>query len=149
MLGRWIAGAISLVTVAITGVFVWVVLNPPPQSLDDTSVPVFAVKTFANDGEPRTLRADVVPGAAGTVAVTVSITDSAQRPVTTSTRPTAALNMAAMAMGVVSIDLQPHGPGVWKGAGTLSMPGRWGLRVDFEDQSLHLPFEWAFAESAR
>ncbi len=144
MLGRWIAGAISLVTVAITAVFVWVVLNPPPQSLDDASVPVFAVKTFANNGEPRILRADVVPGAAGTVAVTVSITDSAQRPVTTTMRPSAVLSMTSMAMGVGSIDLQPHGPGVWQGTSTLSMPGRWGLRVDFEGQSLHLPFEWAF-----
>jgi hypothetical protein len=146
MVARWIAAAMLLVTLAITGIFVWAVFRPPPDSAAGSpgaGAPVSAIKRFDSGGKPRIARAEVVPGPSGAVAITVSITDAERRPVTTSARPTAVLSMISMAMGTEPVNLVPDGPGVWRGSGTLSMAGRWSLRVNVEGGSLHVPFETA------
>jgi len=139
MVARWIAAAMLLVTLAIAGIFVWAVFRPPPDSA--AGAPVSAIKRFDSGGKSRIARAEVVPGPSGAVAITVSITDAERRPVTTSARPTAVLSMISMAMGIEPVNLVPDGPGVWRGSGSLSMAGRWSLRVDVEGESLLVPFE--------
>lgn len=142
---RWIALALLLVTLMITGIFGWAVLNPPPPELGTSSTglgaPISASRRFDAGGKSRILRAEIAPRSTDRVAVIVSITDTEQRPVTTSSKPMATLSMVSMAMPSDPIDLVPVGPGVWHGSGTLSMAGRWSLRVDIEGESLQLPFE--------
>lgn len=147
-MARWIASAMLLVTLAIVGVFGWAVLNPPPpdSGVGSTGIgqPMSVSKRLDAGGKSRILRAEIAPRSADGVAVTVSVTDAERRPVTTSSKPVAVLSMVGMAMATDPIDLVPDGPGVWRGSGTLSMAGRWRLRVDIEGESLQLPFESTF-----
>jgi hypothetical protein len=34
-----------------------------------------------------------------------------------------------------------EGAGFWRGSTRLSMTGRWSLQVDFNDETLNVPFE--------
>jgi hypothetical protein len=87
------------------------------------------------------LYAWAVPGADRTVTVTVSARDLAERPIASSAPPTSVLRMLDMAMEAERIVLVQEGPGFWRGSTRLSMAGRWSLRVDFNGETLNVPFE--------
>jgi len=145
MAARSIAFALLAVTLAIVGVFLWAVIRPPaPPSTGTENAggpPVAGEKRIAGAAGPWTLYAWAVPGADRAVTVTVSARDFAERPVASSAPPTAVLSMPDMAMEAERIVLVQEGAGFWRGSTRLSMAGRWSLRVDFNGQTLHVPFE--------
>jgi len=147
MAARSIAFALLTVTLAIAGVFLWAVMRPPAPVSTGTEnaggTPVAGEKRIAGAAGSWMLYAWAVPGADRAVTVTVSARDLAERPIAASAPPTAVLRMRDMAMGAERIVLAQEGQGFWRGSTRLSMAGRWSLRVDFNGQTLNVPFEIA------
>ena len=140
---RWIALAIGLASLVIVGVFLSAVMWPPARNADTdgaTAAPVSAAKRIGSGGS-WTLSAEVIPSTTGAVAVTVSVADVAGRPLVPPAQPTAALRMTGMAMGTVPVSLVQDGPGSWRGTGSLTMGGRWSLRVNLGGEFIDVPFE--------
>jgi hypothetical protein len=140
---RWIALAIGLVTLAIVGIFLRAAFWPPAKVADTEvgTAPVSGAKQIAASDGAWTLRAEVIPSAAGAVAVAVSIVDVAGRPIAPPAQPTAFLRMVGMAMGTAPVPLVQDGPGSWRGSGRVPMGGRWSLRVNAGDDIIDVPFE--------
>jgi hypothetical protein len=49
--------------------------------------------------------------------------------------------MLDMAMDTERIALAKEGSGFWRGAGRVSMAGRWNLRVELNGETVDVPFE--------
>lgn len=147
MAARALALALLLVMFAIIGVFLWAVIRPPapvaPGIENAGGIPVAGEKRIEGADGPWMLYAWAIPGADRSVAVTVSARDLAERPVASSTPPSAVLRMLDMTMAPEQIVLAKESPGFWRGSTQLSMAGRWNLQVDFNGASLHVPFEFA------
>jgi len=145
MTARSIAFALLAVMLAIVAVFLWAVIRPPapvPTGIENAGgTPVAGEKRIAGAAGPWTLYAWAVPGADRAVTVTVSARDLAERPVASSTPPTAALRMLDMAMEAERIVLVQEGPGFWRGSTRRSIAGRWSLQVDFNGETLNVPSE--------
>ena len=142
---RWVAAAILLVMFVIIGIFLWAVIRPPAPVFTGTEnaggPPVAREKRIAGAAGFWMLYAWAVPGADRAVTVTVSARDLAERPIASSAPPTSVLRMLDMAMEAERIVLVQEGPGFWRGSTRLSMAGRWSLRVDFNGETLNVPFE--------
>ena len=140
-----LALGLLLVTLAIIGVFLWAVIRPPapvaPGIENAGGIPVAGEKRIDGAAGPWMLYAWAIPGADRSVAVTVSARDLAERPVASSTPPSAVLRMLDMTMAPERIVLARESPGFWRGSARLSMAGRWSLQVDFNGESLNVPFE--------
>lgn len=142
MAARWVAGAILLVTLSITGVFLWAIVRPPPPPAEAAAgTPVAGEKRIAGPAGPWTLAVQAVPRADRTIVVTVSARDTEGRPLASPTPPTAVLRMLDMAMEDERVALAQDGPGSWSGAARVSMAGRWSLRVELKGESLSLSFQ--------
>ena len=145
MAARSLAFALLVVMLAVVGVFLWAVIRPPaPVTTGIENAggpPVAGEKRIAGAAGPWTLYAWAVPGADRAVTVTVSARDLAERPVASSTPPSALLRMLEMAMGPERIVLAQESPGFWRGSTRISMAGRWSLQVDFNGETLNVPFE--------
>jgi hypothetical protein len=142
---RSLALALLAVTLAIIGVFLWAVIRPPapvtPGIENAGAIPVAGEKQIAGAAGPWMLYAWAVPGVDRAVTVTVSARDLAERPVASPTPPSAVLRMLDMAMGPERIVLAQESPAFWRGSTRLPMAGRWSLQVDFNGESLNVPFE--------
>jgi hypothetical protein len=145
MAGRWMAVAILLAMLAIVGIFLWPLFQPPEPVPSETwqtpGPPASGEKRIAGPAGPWTLYAWAVPGAEGAVSVTVAARDLEERPVTPPVPPMAVLRMLDMAMDTERIALAQEGSGFWRGAGRVSMAGRWILRVELNGESVDVPFE--------
>lgn len=145
MAARSLALALLAAFLAVVAVFLWAAIRPPAPVATGTEsaggAPVAGEKRIAGAAGPWTLYAWAVPGADRGVTVTVSARDLAERPVASSTPPSAVLRMLDMAMGPERVVLAQESPGFWRGSTRLSMAGRWSLQVDFNGETLHVPFE--------
>jgi hypothetical protein len=145
MAGRWMAVAILLAMLAIVGIFLWPLFQPPEPVPAETwqtpGPPASGEKRIAGPAGPWTLYAWAVPGADLAVTVTVAARDLEERPVASPAPPTAALRMLDMAMATERIVLVQEGPGFWRGSGRLSMAGRWDLQVEMQGETVNVPFE--------
>lgn len=142
MAARWVAGAILLVTLSITGVFLWAIVRPPPPPAEAAAgTPAAGEKRIAGPAGAWTLAAQAVPRADRTIVVTVSARDAEGRPLASPTPPTAVLRMLDMAMEDERVALVQDGPGSWRGTARVSMAGRWSLRVELNGESLGLSFQ--------
>jgi len=142
MAARWVAGAILLVTLCITGVFLWAIVRPPPPPAEAAAgTPVAGEKRIAGPAGPWTLAVQAAPRADRTIVVTVSAQDIERRPLASPTPPTAVLRMVDMAMEDERVALVQDGPGSWRGTARVSMAGRWSLRVELKGESLSLSFQ--------
>ena len=103
--------------------------------------PASGEKRIAGPAGPWTLYAWAVPGIDLAVTVTVAARDLEERPVASPAPPTAVLRMLDMAMATERIVLVQEGPGFWRGAGQLSMAGRWNLQVELNGETVNVPFE--------
>lgn len=145
MAARPLALALLAVMLAIVGVFLWAVIRPPAPPGSGVEgggeIPVAGEKRINSAAGPWMLYAWAIPGADGAITVTVSARDLAERPIASSAPPTAVMRMLDMAMGAEPINLVQEKPGFWRGATRLSMSGRWNLQVDFNGETLNVPFE--------
>lgn len=143
--GRWIAGAILLVMLAVVAIFLWAVIHPPAPApavtAGDAGAAVVAQKRVSGRSGSWTLAAQAVPGAGRTIAVSVSVADAEGRPLASRVAPTAVLNMLDMAMEPERVNLVQDAAGSWLGSTRLSMAGRWNLKVELNGEMLNLPFE--------
>ena len=138
MAGRWAAAAILVALFAIVALFLWVAFRP---AVPAERLPVAGEIRFARGGVDWRLAARAAPAARGDVAVSVSATDMQGRPIALQAAPTAVLRMLDMAMDTERIALAQEGSGFWRGAGRVSMAGRWILRVELNGESVDVPFE--------
>jgi len=147
MAGRWMAVAILLATLAIVGIFLRPLFQPPKPVPSDTwqtpGSPASGEKRIAGPAGPWTLYAWAVPGTDLAVTVTVAARDLEERPVASPAPPTAVLRMLDMTMATERIVLVQAGPGFWRGSGRLSMAGRWDLKVEMQGETVNVPFEAA------
>jgi hypothetical protein len=145
MAGRWMAVAILLAMLAIVGIFLWPLFQPPEPVPAETwqtpGPPASGEKRVTGRAGPWTLYAWAVPGAEGAVSVTVAARDLQERPVASPVPPTAILRMLDMAMDTERIALAQEGSGFWRGAGRVSMAGRWNLRIELNGETVDVPFE--------
>ncbi|MGH8725626.1 MAG: hypothetical protein ACREU1_12275, partial [Burkholderiales bacterium] len=140
MAGRWVAAAMLVVAFVIVGIFLWAVIRPPaPPSEAPAGTLIVGEKRIAGPGGPWTLAAQGVPRADRTVAVSVWARDLEGRLLPSTGSPTARLRMLDMAMDE-RVDLVQETPGAWRGLGRVSMAGSWSLVVEFNGESLSLPF---------
>ena len=142
---RWVAIAILMAMLAVVGMFMWPVFQPPEPIASGTwqtpGPPVSGEKRVTGRAGPWTLYAWAVPGAEGAVTVTVAARDLEERPVASPVPPTAVLRMLDMAMDAERIVLAQERSGFWRGFGRVPMAGRWSLRVELNGETLNVPFE--------
>jgi hypothetical protein len=145
MAARWMAIAILLTMLAVVGIFLWPLFQPPVPVTSATwqtpGPPASGEKRVTGRAGPWTLYAWAVPGAEGAVSVTVAARDLQERPVASPVPPTAILRMLDMAMDTERIVLAQEGSGFWRGSGRVSMAGRWNLRVELNGETVDVPFE--------
>ena len=139
MAARWIALVLGLITLTIVGFFVAVALLPRQQPT------IAADRGQAFERGPRRMisrpwivSADLAWPQTG-MEVRLTIRDDGGRAVV-AVRPKAELRMLDMLMAPVPLVLEPLSPGRWRGAGLISMPGRWSLVVTVEGEELAFPF---------
>ena len=138
MAGRWAAGAILAVLVAVVVAFLWVAFRPAAPA---ERLPVAGEIRFARGGGDWRLAARAASAAGGNVAVTVSATDMQGRPIASQAAPTAVLRMLDMAMPPERVALFRDKGGAWSGSAPLSMAGRWLLEVELNGERLNLTFQ--------
>lgn len=145
MAARWVAITMLLAMLGGIGMFLWPLFQPPEPVASATSQtpwpPASGEKRIAGPAGPWTLYAWAVPGIDLAVTVTVAARDLEERPVASPAPPTAVLRMLDMAMATERIVLVQEGPGFWRGAGRLSMAGRWDLKVEMQGETVNVPFE--------
>lgn len=145
MAARSVAIAILLAMLAVVGIFLWPLSQPPEPIASGTwqtpGSPASGEKRVTGPAGPWTLYAWAVPGAEGVVSVTVAARDLEERPVAFLAPPTAVLLMLDMAMDMERIVLAQEGSGFWRGSGRVSMAGRWNLRVELNGETVNVPFE--------
>ena len=145
MAARWVAITMLLAMLGVIGMFLWPIFRPPEPVASATwqtpGPPASGEKRVTGRAGTWTLYAWAVPGAEGAVTVTVAARDLEERPVASLVPPTAVLLMLDMAMAKERIVLAQEGSGFWRGAGQLSMAGRWNLQVELNGETVNVPFE--------
>jgi hypothetical protein len=142
---RLVAVGLILATVVFVGFFVGAVLRPPvtvsSNDLAGMQGAAAGAKQLTGQIGAWTVTAEINDRTAGSVAIVVSVADAEGQPATAAVRPTAALRMIGMGMGVQPVTLMPDAPGLWRGSSRVAMGGRWNLQIDIDGSSTVLPFE--------
>jgi len=86
--------------------------------------------TVSREVGPWTLDAQVALDGTGGFELTLRIVDEGGEPATPPRSPAVLLSMLDHAMGTSLVPVEPQGPGSYRGAGSLSMEGRWRFRIE-------------------
>ena len=139
MAARWIALVLGLITLTIVGFFVAVALSPRQEpTIAADRGQAFGPEPRRMTSRPWIVSADLAWLQTG-MEVTLTLRGDGGRAVG-AVSPKAELRMLEMAMAPVPLALVPLSPGRWRGAGPVSMQGRWSLVVTVEGEELAFPF---------
>ena len=144
MLARWVAISLMVVVLVLVGAVAGtVLLGRKPDATGPTATgPVLGAATERLSGTAGswTVTAELTRGAANEVTIVLTVENAAGAMADQPADLAASLRMLDMSMGSESVPLSAERTGEWRGAGRISMNGRWALIVTIDGDIVELPF---------